>query len=34
MASRLELKMKGIKYHDARTFNSKLCKNAKEGRTL
>jgi hypothetical protein len=30
MAPRLEFKMKGIRYHDARTFNSKLCKSAKK----
>jgi hypothetical protein len=34
MAPRLELKMKGITYHDAKTFNSKLCKSAKEGKNL
>lgn len=34
MALRLELKMKGIRYHDAKTFNNKLCKSAKEGKTL
>lgn len=34
MALRLELKMKRIRYHDAKTFNNKLCKSAKEGKTL
>jgi hypothetical protein len=34
MALRLELKMKRIKYRDPKTFNNKLCKSAKEEKTL